>query len=163
MNRAERLAELAQALVDDWPNFFAKKGAGAGDRDTNAFMRELRVRAAETFGHDFAEQQVCGDTKLAVDYFFPEEATIVEIAMSLRNPSSEYERDILKAIMAQELGHNVRTLLYLSKPGASARCSQPAHRAFADWAQRQHKIDVEVREFTQSAEQVLEPAVEQDA
>ena len=158
MNQAEQLISIAQSLVDEWPNFFGLKGAGAGDHDTNAFMRELRSRALMTFGSDCAEKRICGDNKLAVDYYFPEEATVVEVAMSLRNPSSEFERDILKVIMAQEVGHTVRQLIFLSKPGAIARCSQPSFRAFADWAERAHGISIQ--EFTPLAEQILDaPAI----
>jgi len=160
MGLADQLADLAQSLVDEWPNFFQKKGAGAGDRDTNAFMKELRARAKVALGRDFGEGQICGNNKLAPDYYFPDEATIVEIAMGLRNPSSEFERDILKAIMAQEAGNHVSRLLFLSKPGAVARCSQPGLQAFTDWALRAYKIVVEVREFTPAVEAVLEPAAE---
>jgi hypothetical protein len=160
MNRANQLADIAQSLVDEWPNFFQKKGAGPGDLDTNTFMKELRSRAAAAFGDDFAERRICGENKLTPDYYFPDEATIVEVAMGLRNPSSEFERDILKAIMAQEAGNSVRRLLFLSKPGAVARCSQPWLRAFADWAFRVRNITVEVSEFTPAAESVLEPAAE---
>jgi hypothetical protein len=133
MNHADQLRSIAQSLVDEWPNFFAIQGAGAGDRATNVFMRELRRRAATAFGRDFAEQRISGSNKLAVDFYFPDDATIVEVAMSLRNPSSEFERDILKAIMAQESGSAVTRLLFLAKPGAVVRCAQPGVRAFADW------------------------------
>ena len=160
MNNAEQLHAIAQTLVDEWPNFFGIQGAGAGDRATNDFMRELGRRAATAFGHSFAEQRISGDNKLAVDFYFPDEATIVEVAMSLRNPASEFERDILKAIMAQEAGHAVQRLIFLSKPGALARCAQPGLRAFADWAQRAHGILIEVREFTPIAEQILESPLE---
>jgi hypothetical protein len=81
MTQAERLFDLAQALVYDWPDFFQKKGAGAGDRDTCAFMRELRARATTAFDRDYYEQRICGGTDFKPDFYFPEEATIVEIAM----------------------------------------------------------------------------------
>jgi hypothetical protein len=160
MSRAEQLVKIAQSLVDEWPNFFLKKGAGPGDLDTNAFMIELRSRAATVLGEDFGERRICGDNKLAPDYYFPDETTIVEVAMGLRNPSSEFERDILKAIMGQEAGNPVTRLLFLSKPGALNRCSQPGLRAFTDWARRAHNITVEVREFTPVSEAVLEPVAE---
>jgi hypothetical protein len=159
--RADQLASIAQSLVQEWPSFFQTKGAGLGDLDTNAFMKELRSRAASALGDDFAERRICGENKLAPDFYFPDEAAIVEVAMSLRNPSSEFERDILKAIMAQEVGFAVSRLLFLSKPGAAARLSQPGLRAFADWALRAHGIKVEVREFTPAAETVLDPTTEQ--
>jgi hypothetical protein len=154
MSRADQLAEIAQSLVDEWPTFFQTKGAGPGDLDTNEFMNQLRSRAARAFGEDLGERRICGDNKLAPDYYFPDEKTIVEIAMGLRNPSSEFERDILKAIMAQENGHPVERLLFLSKPGARARCSQPGLSAFKEWVGRAHKIIVEIHEFTLKVEAV---------
>lgn len=76
MDAAEQLFQMAQALASIWPDFFTKKGAGAGDRATAAFMKELRKQAKATFGRDHAEQRISGDTKLAVDFYFPQEATI---------------------------------------------------------------------------------------
>jgi hypothetical protein len=160
VGRADQLKSLAQALADQWQHFFGKKGPGDGDRDTNAFMKELRSRAKETFGDDFSERPICGNNRLAPDFYFRDEETIVEIAMSLRNPSSEFERDILKAIMAREAGNPVRRLVFLSKPGAVVRSSQPGLRAIADWAQRAHGIGIEVHEFTPVVEAVLDPPFE---
>lgn len=147
MSKTKRLYAIAQSLAKEMPDFFDIKGAGAGDRATNAFMQELRKRAKEAFGRDFAEKENSGNNKLTVDYYFPDEETIVEVAMSLRNPASEFERDILKALMAQKAGYGVRRLLFLSKPGANKRCDQPGLAAIADWVRRIHHIQVEVREF----------------
>jgi hypothetical protein len=159
-NLAESLKALGQCLVSQWQDFFSKKGPGAGDLDTNAFMKELRRRAIEKLGEDYSERRICGNNRLAPDFYFPEEATIVEVAMSLRNPSSEFERDVLKAIMAQEAGNPVRRLIFLAKPGAIARSSQPGMKAVAEWAERAHGIAVEVYEFTPAAETVLDPIAE---
>jgi hypothetical protein len=157
---SDRLLELAQSLADEWGQFFEKKGPGAGDLDTNAFMKELRARARNAFGQDYSEQRICGDSKLAPDFYFPEEETIVEVAMGLRNPYSEFERDILKAILAQVSSHPVRRLVFLSKPGARARISQPGLTAIANWATTAHGIQIEVREFSPVAEAVLDPTIE---
>jgi hypothetical protein len=73
-------------------------------------------------------------------------AIIVEIALGLRNPLSEFERDILKAIMSKEACYPVRRLLFLSKPGATRRCSQPGARAIAAWVERAHGITIEIQE-----------------
>lgn len=35
MTKAEKMLSLAQAIADERPNFFEKKGAGKGDKDTN--------------------------------------------------------------------------------------------------------------------------------
>jgi hypothetical protein len=159
---ADRLLELAQSLAEEWAEFFQKKGPGAGDLDTNAFMMELRTRAHRHFGQDFSERRICGDNKLTPDFYFPNEETIVEVAMGLRNPLSEFERDILKAIIAQDAKHPVRRLVFLSKPGAKARISQPGLHAFVEWVLKSHGIQVEVCEFTPVAEAVLD-AVDEEA
>jgi hypothetical protein len=93
MGQVEKVIELAQQLAEETPGFFEVKGAGVGDRATNAFMVELRKRAAATLGEDLAERCICGENNLAVDFFFPEEAAVLEVAFSLRNPASEFERD----------------------------------------------------------------------
>jgi hypothetical protein len=141
------LLALAQALAEERAGFFEIKGPSAGDKDTAAFMAELRTRAKTAFGHDFAEQKICGPNGLCVDYYFPEDMAIVEIAMGLRNPNSEFERDILKAIMAQDAGHAVTRLVFLAKPGATKKCNQPSARAIIDWAARAHGLAVTVHEI----------------
>lgn len=148
MDRVEQLIELAQRIADDSVGFFEIAGPGAGDLRAIAFMQELRRRADDLFGQDLSEQQICGDNRLAVDFFFPEEATVIEVALGLRNPSSEFERDILKALLAQEAGYPVTRLVFLSKPGANRRRTQPGSRDIMAWAERNHNLRIEIRELT---------------
>ena len=129
-DRAARLLELARAIAAAHPNFQTVQGPGDGDRATHAFMRELRERATAAFGVDCAERKICGSTSFAVDFYFPEEATVVEVALGLPNPASEFEKDILKAIMAQDYGFAVRRLFFISRAGAQKKCSQPGRTAF---------------------------------
>ncbi|GAJ06875.1 unnamed protein product [marine sediment metagenome] len=147
MFQSEKLIYIAQEIADERPEFFERKGAGKGDRDTDSFMKELRERARQAFGSDFAEKQICGDTKLTVDFFFPEEAAIVEVALSLRNPNSEFEKDILKALMAKRAGKNVKTLVFLSKPGAVKQHNQPGSLAIISWANKEYGLSIFVREL----------------
>jgi len=148
---AERLLELAQALTARHTDFFKVKGPGAGDHATNAFMRDLRARARREFRADYAEQRICGDNAFTVDYYFPSEATIVEVALSLPKPTTEFERDILKAVMAKDAGHAVRRLFFISKPGAQKKCAQPGRTAIINWVGASHEIDVVVRELRRAA------------
>jgi len=147
MNRVERLILMAQNLAHERGSFFKKKGAGAGNLDTNDFMEALRVEAHKEFGEDFGEKSICGKNGLRVDFYFPDEASILEVALSLRNPLSEFEKDILKAIMAQEAGNRIEKLIFLSKPGAVKRCSRDSSRAIIEWAKRVHRIGIEIREL----------------
>ena len=147
MNKAEQIFRLAQELCDERQDFFDIKGPSVGDHDTASFMKELRARAMLALNTDYAEKKICGKNNLCVDYYFPEEETIIEIALGLRNPTSEYERDILKAIMAKDSDNPVTHLLFISKPGARKRLAQPGAAAMAAWAERNHRIKIEIREL----------------
>lgn len=144
MSKAVELFELANELALGTRGFFETKGPGKGDVATNDFIRELGERALAKFGGDFSEKKICGENSLAVDFYFPDEGTIVEIALSLKNPGSEYEKDVLKAVMAKDLGNDVRKLLFVSKPGGEKTCGQPGRRAVGEWLERCHGIEVEV-------------------
>jgi hypothetical protein len=144
---AERLLGLAQALVAKHPDFFEVKGPGRGDHATNAFMRDLRSRARREFGADHAEQRICGDNAFRVDYYFRSEATIVEVALGLPRPTTEFERDVLKAVMAKDAGHAVDRLLFISKPGAQKKCAQPGRTAIIKWVRDNHGIEILVRDL----------------
>ena len=123
MSVTDQILALAQQLADLRPTFFTKKGPGAGDTDTNAYMRELRAAVEKATGKDYAEKRICGDNNLAVDYYIEQEQTVIEIALSLRNPNCEFERDILKVLMAQEAGVSVKRLILLAKPGGDKRAT----------------------------------------
>jgi len=117
---------IANELVAANPAFAQVKGPGSGNYATNELMRELRRAVAVHFGQDHSEQRVCGEaTALAVDFYFREASTIVEIALGLQNPGTEFEKDILKALIAKELGHPVDRLVLISRAGGRKKCNQP--------------------------------------
>ncbi len=142
-SKVDILLEIVQDIADGYPDFFTVKGPGLGNRDTNAFLKEVRNRANNAFGQDFSEQQICGDSDHAVDFYFEDEATIVEIALGLKNPNSEFEKDILKALLAQEL-YPVKRLALIGKPGARNACERPGRTAFQRWASQHHGLAIDV-------------------
>lgn len=146
-DRVQSLIVLAEALAREDETFFRIAGPGAGDRRTNSYIRELRLRAEQLFRHDYSEARICGDTGLRVDYYFPDEGAIVEIAFSLRNAASEFERDLLKAVVAQESGSRVTRLVFLCKPGGERRHLTPASQAFIRWLGERHGIATKIRDI----------------
>jgi hypothetical protein len=148
MSIAETICQMAQQMADFRPGFFDKKGPGRGDRDTLEYMRDLRAAVETATGNPhMAELAICGDNALRVDFYVESEGTIVEIALGLRNPNCEFERDVLKALMAKEAGHRVDHLLFICKPGGNRRVSQPSSQAMIAWTTRNHGISVVVREL----------------
>lgn len=147
MSVTEQILGLAQKLALAREGFFDKKGPGAGDRDTSQFMAALRAKTLEATGVDYSEKRISGDNKLAVDFYVESEATVIEVALSLRNPNCEFERDLLKALMARDEGFQVERLVFLSKPGGVQRLGQPSAQAIIQWAARNHDLAVEVVDF----------------
>ncbi|AHB14115.1 hypothetical protein [Dehalococcoides mccartyi] len=129
MNYTSQLIEIAQNIANNTPDFYRILGPGRGDKSTGAFMKELRTKSIELFGEDFSEQTICGENKLAVDFYFPSEATIVEIALTIRNPNSEFHKDILKALISKRKGKAVEKLVFIAKPGAVKQHQKPASKS----------------------------------
>lgn len=149
--KTDRLYLLAQGIAVGTPRFFAVKGAGDGDRATNLFMSQLQKSAKGIFGRDYSEKQVCPGTKLAFDFYFPDEESAVEVALGLRNPNSEFERDIFKCLLAIEAGLRIKHLLFISKPGALSRQNSPASKAIIGYVLRLQGIEIEILELEPAA------------
>ena len=145
--KSDHLLLLAQGIVEQTSGFFEKKGPGVGDHATGAFVRSLRQLAKEVFGADYSEKAVCKGAGFRFDFYFPDEWTAVEFAFGLHNPNSEFERDILKCILAIEDGCPVKKLILIGKPGAIVRLSAPAPRAIVALVGRRFGLAVEVLEL----------------
>jgi len=67
--------------------------------------------------------------------------------MGLANPLSEYDRDIFKCLLAMQEGKRVETLLFVSKPGASAKLESSGLKAIADLVEKRFGLRVDVLEL----------------
>ena len=144
--KGDQLYLLAQAIAVRTPGFFDIKGAGDGDRATAVFISQLRKLAQGRFGTDHSEAKACKSAGFAFDFYFRDEETVVEIALGLRNPNSEFERDIFKCLLALDDGCIVKRLLFIAKPGALAQYSSPGRKAIVDYALRRLGLEIEVLE-----------------
>ncbi len=138
---------LARELVAARPDFQRVLGPSAGDHATAQFMKALQERALSAFGIDHSEQRICGENSFRVDFYFRDEATVVEVALGLPYPNCEFEKDVLKALIAKELGNPVSTLFFISRAGAAAKCNQAGRRAIIEWSASKHGIAVEVHDL----------------
>lgn len=147
MNYSDKLIKLAQKIASTSPDFHKILGPGKGDKSTHAFMKELRLQAIELFKEDFSEKTICGDNKFAVDFYFPAESTIVEIALTIRNSNSEFHKDILKALLSKKAGNPVEKLVFISKPGAIKRHQKPASQAIISLARDEFGVSILIKEL----------------
>jgi hypothetical protein len=146
-DKVAALIRVAKAIAGSDATFQEIRGPGAGDHSTAGFMKVLRARAKTEFGFDHAEKKICGRTSYAVDFYFTDQATIVEVALGLPNPSSEFEKDILKAIVAKEHGQAVERLVFIARAGGEKKCKQPGRTALKKWALEKHGIAIEVHDL----------------
>ncbi len=146
-DRTGKLIAIAREIAKGTPDFQKVSGPGAGDRSTHRFMQALRKKAEEAFSEDFSEKKICGDNHFAVDFYLSSEATVIEVALGLPNPNTEFEKDILKALMAKEAGNDVRRLVFISRAGAAKKCEQPGRLAVRAWAKDKHALLIEVHDL----------------
>lgn len=156
MSKTTEFFRLAQDLANQWLRFHELLGSGRGGRATHAYMTELRSRAFQAFNEDYSGERISSDKAIEVDFYFPDETTIVEVAMNLRDLNSEFERDVLKAIMAQDASTPVTRLVFLTKPGGIARSRTASSQAIIKWVKEAHGLQVEVREFGMVAGDIID-------
>jgi len=145
--KAEALLALAVQLAKDTQGFFSKRGPGLGNKVTEDFMRALRKSAEKEFEADYSEVRISQEANTRFDFYFADEATVVEVALGLSNPNSEFEKDILKALLAREAGKSVRRLVFIAKQGAEKRHSQASSAEIIRLVRQQFGIDIEVTDI----------------
>ena len=148
--RVQQLIELAATEAALRADFLVAKGPGVGDRSTSEFMAALKRKAESLFGPDVAEREVVKRAGVRVDYWFEPEATIIEIALGLKNPLSEFERDVLKAVVARHEGRAVTHLVLVGKPGAVKRATSPWYQRVIEWAKSQG-VEVTIADLPSNA------------
>jgi len=110
-------------------------------------MQDLRKVATGLFGADFSEVRVRKDLGFRFDFYFPDEETVVEIALCLDKPMTELEKDIFKCLLARDSGLVIKRLVLVAKPGGEKRHSAPGQKAIREFVQRSFGLTVEVREL----------------
>lgn len=85
--------------------------------------------------------------RYSFDFYFHDECTVVEVALGLHNPISEYERDIFKCLLAREQGAAIDQLFLICKPGGADRQNAPGPRAIASFVARNFQMEVVIIEL----------------
>jgi hypothetical protein len=147
---AEQIFELAQQLAHRIPGFQTRRGPGkkAGNGVTSDFLRLLDNAVTDNLGSKVRQQEaVAPGVRYSFDYFIPSEDTAVEIALSLRNIVTEFEKDIFKAILANESGKRVKRLVLIGKEGSVKRQNGTGPKAIKAWVKKQCDTEIEAREL----------------
>lgn len=156
MSKARRVAEIAQAVALDL-HVFEPRGQGLGNRVTNEAMRDINRQVEREFGASVVEVALVDSSKQTVDFYFEDEATIVEIEFGLSNPYPCLEKDAFKAIIARDAGKKVEKLVFIGDPGSEKRLAAAAPRTIAGWLAKHRGIAIEVIELRREPSPSPEP------
>ena len=121
VTKAERLYLIAQEIAERTPGFFAPIGSGKGNLRSNVFMAAVKITAKQVFGREYSEAKLCGENKLAIDFYFPAEETAVEIAGMLGGPNSCLRRGNIPTNMPRNIAKTVCTTASNSSTSANSR------------------------------------------
>jgi hypothetical protein len=147
---AEHIFEMGQQIANRTPGFQKPMGPGkdAGNGVTNEFLRALDIAVSDNWPVKVRRQEpVAPGVKYTFDYFIPGEDTAVEIALSIRNIVTEFEKDIFKAILANESGKRVRRLVLIGKTGSVKRQNGTGPNAIKAWVKKNCDIQIDVMEL----------------
>lgn len=124
-------------------------GRTAGNGVTKANLASLHQRILKgKWRTDIEiEKKVRTDLQYRYDFYIPREQTVVEVALSLRNVVTEFEKDLFKVALGKEAGLKIKRLIFLAKPGAEKRQSEPGPMAIREPFEKKHRVQIEVHEL----------------
>ena len=145
-DRARLVLAHVRTAAEEHDLLGEKRGAGEGNRVTNAVMARAGDFVRRDLGEDVAEQSLTPDRQ-RVDFWLADEGTIIEVEFSLTNPYPCLQKDLVKALLALDSGHAVRRLVLIGRLGSVKRHASPAPQAIIGWAKRRFGIEVEIWEI----------------
>jgi hypothetical protein len=140
------------------PTFNDRLGPGvnAGNGANRHFLKTVNGAVTERWPNQVEiDRTAISGAKLNFNFYIPSEQTAIEIALSIRNPVSEYEKDIFKGLMARDSGLPLERLILVGKSGSVKLRNSPGSKAIRDWAWEKHKLKVEVHEIAAGASEVM--------
>lgn len=145
--KTQQIVDITLDIARATPEFHKTKGPGTGDKANHAFMKELQKRAKEQLRTDYSETKIIqsdNSIKSAFDFYIPEEKTVIEIALTLKLPQSEFYKDIVKVLLARDRGLKIEHLVFVAKTGGKKRHESPMSKAIIEWLKEPHEIAVEI-------------------
>ncbi len=147
------LIDLCNKTATETAQFTEKLGPGKGDHATTTFLKKLTEKIRENqylYSKITPEYYIYPNSNSRFDFYIECESTVVEIALSLKNPTTEFEKDVLKVLISNQKNVNltpIKNLLFLGKSGAKAKCEEPFRKAAICWAKNAHELNIFVEDI----------------
>ncbi len=148
MSKAERIFQLAQEVAASYDLLNARR-TGSGDSYTREVIDHLKFMVIEELGLGVTNQFLSKANRQSVDFWLEDEQTIMEVEYGLWSSDPSLEKEIFKALLAQDAGKDVRHLILIGDPGSIRRWQAPTPRSVMDWVERHHHIRVQIWELTE--------------
>lgn len=146
MTKRQKVVAIAKKIAKTIPNFYKSVGPGKGNRRANLYMEKLREQVKRLRGIE-CEKHFDKEINSAFDFYIKDEKTVIEIALSLRNPLSEFHKDVFKVLLAKDNRMKINRLVFLSKDGALKRQKEPQYQAIRRWLKKYYTVEVKIEEL----------------
>ena len=143
-----RLIIEKAALIQAFDHRLAARGGVKGNSGARQFASFIGELVHNRWPDDVKiDQQAICNGKFTFNFYIPSEETAIEIALGMRNTFSEYQNDILMALLALDAGLPLQRLILIGKQGAVKAQNAPGSKAIRDWVNMRFSLKVEVHEF----------------
>ena len=146
MTKAERIFQLAQEGADAYRMFKARR-AGAGTPYVNEVINHLKFRVTQELGAGVVNQFLSKESRQAVDFWLEDEQTIMEMEFNILRSPPVLEKQVFKALLAQDGGKDVRQVILIGDPGAGLLAQAPGPVSVMNWVQRRYDLRVQIWEL----------------
>jgi len=133
-------------------------GPGEGNRNANVRAEAYREAVRSEFPEIEFEVRIDRESKSTCDILDPVTGTVFEIASSLRNPTTEFEKDLLKAAVLAEHTGGIKALIFLTDDDGFRKANSPLRRVLASYIQRAARIVVRIASLESELDTTLGPA-----
>jgi hypothetical protein len=131
----DELLQMIRSSAAPIPTFNDRLGPGStkGNGATDRFVEMVNAVVSKKWPNEVTINQAAVPAAgFNFDLYVPSEETALEIALSIRNPVSEYEKDIFKGLLARDGGLPLRRLILIGKYGAVKTRNMPGSKAIRD-------------------------------
>ena len=73
----------------------------------------------------------------------------MQVEYSMWSSDPLLEKEVFKALLAQDAGKDVRHLILIGTPGSVRRWQTPTPQSVMEWVERHHQIRVQIWELTE--------------
>ena len=148
VDQCQRIFEIAQRVVRRFPEFHQAKGPGLSPRVRTAFLARLEKEVRKEMRTVRVEEPVSAFIPAAFNFYLPETATVVEIALPLWESDSDFERDLFKCLLASEQGKPVDRLVFIGCQGTLETSTLPSRQAILKFVEEKYGLAVAMMEIS---------------